>query len=771
MQLKIFGTVQGVGFRPFIYKIAKKMDLTGFVRNNGSNVEIVIDGDHKRFLELFKEHLPPLAKIDYIEKGDGDITEELLTKNNIKPGEFKILFSTDGIRESAIPPDTSLCIECLSELFNRDNRRHHYPFINCTDCGARFSVIKDMPYDRDKTAMQPFELCDECKNEFIEPTDRRMHAQTISCPKDGPEFSLYTKGGKLTESDNPIKDFAKLLDAGNLGIIKSWGGMHIVSAISEIERMRDWYNRPQKPFAVMIRDLEAVEKYCDLNNHTKNLLEIPQRPIVLLPKRKAIEDSELLEKLSPGIDTLGVYLPYSPIQYMLFHYLKKDALIMTSANPQGEPLIIDNDKAFELDLDAYLLHNREIINRVDDSIINPHNSKFYFLRKSRGFVPEPIDVCYRKIILSVGAERNVTAAVSKNGKLYTSQYIGNTYYYNTLEFLEEAIKHLLRLLGIDKIDGVAFDLHPQYPTRRLALELAEKYKVDTFEIQHHWAHATALMLDAEIHDPMIALTLDGAGYGPDGTIWGGEVLFSYFDRYKQLGSLERIPLIGGDMAVHHPKRLVFGIYDKLGLNPDDLNYFRKGEAEVYRNIIKTSPQTSSLGRVLDSIACYLGIAPERTYDGEPAMKLERYLAIGKPEYQFKAELDTTEEGPVVIQTSSLFKQLFDFVGSKNPSDLPEREKANLSYSFVSELMKKLVHISVEGVMATDANYIGLSGGVTYNLPLVQMVEDELDRLIKTDQINKEVRLVTHSRLPNGDGCISTGQNIITGHMQGEDLSC
>jgi hydrogenase maturation protein HypF len=305
----------------------------------------------------------------------------------------------------------------------------------------------------------------------------------------------------------------------------------------------------------------------------------------------------------------------------------------------------------------------------------------------------------------------------------------------------------------------------------LAVELAEKFKVDTFEIQHHWAHAAALMLDAEVHDPIIAMTLDGAGYGPDGTIWGGEVLFSFFDRYKQLGSLERIPLIGGDMAVHHPKRLVFGIYDRLGLNPDDLNYFRKGESEVYRNIIKTSPQTSSLGRVLDSIACYLDIAPERTYDGEPAMKLERYLAFGKPEYQFEADLESTEEGPIVIQTSSLFKQLFEFVGSKRPSDLSDRDKANLSYSFVSELMNKLVQISVEGIKDNDANYIGLSGGVTYNLPIVQMVENELDELIKSGQINKKVRLLTHSRLPNGDGCISTGQNIITGHMQGEDLSC
>lgn len=771
MQLKVYGTVQGVGFRPFVYKIATKLGYGGYVRNNGSNVEIVLDKDPKKFLEEFKANLPPLAQIDYIEKENGTLTKKLLKENKIKSKEFRILFSTDGTRESAIPPDTALCDECLSELYKSSNRRYLYPFINCTDCGARFSVISNMPYDRDKTAMAPFTLCKDCNKEFANPKNRRMHAQTISCHNDGPKFYFYKKGGMQIKTGNPIKNFASELDLGKLGIMKSWGGMHIVTSLDEIERLRDWYKRPQKPFAVMIRDLKAAENYCLLDKYTKNLLEIPQRPIVLIQKRMDNEYADIIEKLSPGLDTLGVYLPYSPIQYLLFHYLKNDALIMTSANPQGEPLIIDNEKAFELDLDMYLIHDREIINRVDDSLIIPHKENFYYIRKSRGFVPEPLDVCYNKIILGVGAERNVNAAISKKGKLYTSQYIGNTYYYNTLEFLDESIQHLMRLLGITKLDAVAIDLHPQYPTRKLGRELAEKFEVELFEIQHHWSHAASLILDAEVHEPIIALTLDGAGYAPDGTIWGGEVLYSYFDRYKHLGTLEFLPLIGGDMAVHHPKRLVFGVFEKLGLNSDDLGYFTPGEGEVYRNIIKTSPQTSSLGRILDTISCYLGIALERTYEGEPAMKLERYLSIGKPEYEFKTDFKVTDEGLKIVKTMPLFKQLFDYVGANNPIKLPELDKANLSYSFILELMKNLVKIAIDGAKQMKINYIGLSGGVTYNLPIVEMVQTEIENAKETDLKIEDLRLLTHSRLPNGDGCISTGQNVITGHMQGDDVNC
>ena len=767
MQLKVYGIVQGVGFRPFVYKLARSLGYTGYVRNNGSNVEIVIDGDHNRFLSAFWDQLPPLAQVDRIEEDNGTKTAELLQKNGIQLGEFRILISTEGARESAIPPDTALCDACLAELFEPTDRRYLYPFINCTNCGARFSVISDMPYDRDKTSMKKFKLCDECAREFSAPDNRRLHAQTISCSVDGPEFSLYSKGGRHVTSKAPIKDFASELDSGAIGIVKSWGGMHIVSILSEIGRLRDWYKRPEKPFAVMARDLEAGKKYCEIDDHSQKLLTMVERPIVLVPKRKDTDNSEVLELISPGLDTIGLYLPYSAIQYLLFNYLEHDALIMTSANPRGEPLIINNTEAFELDLDVYLFHNREIINRVDDSLIIPHDDGYYFIRKSRGFVPLPIEVNYDNIILAVGPERNVTAAVSKKGKLYTSQYIGNTNYYRTLQFLDEASKYLMRLLGITKIDAVALDLHPQYPTRKLALELSERFDVKPYEIQHHWAHAASLMLDADVTDPIIALTLDGAGYGPDNIVWGGEVLLSRFTDYEHLGSLELIPLLGGDKSVYEPQRLVSGIYEKLSLNSDELNYFPTKVNEVFRKMLETSPLTSSLGRVLDALAAYFGIAIKRTYEGEPAMKLERYLASGRETDQYKFETKITADDSTNLRrvlTLPLFKQLFDYVGVRSPEGLPNEEKANLCTGFVREVMRSLVQVGFDAAKVLDIKYLGLSGGVTYNIPIIEMIRREVADKKESGEVSEDLQLLTHSRLPNGDGGISAGQNAIAGHL-------
>ena len=768
MQLKVYGIVQGVGFRPFVYKIAKSLGYTGYVRNNGSNVEIVIDGDHKIFLKQFWSQLPPLAQVERVDESDGQNTQVLIEKNGVLPGEFKILLSTDGVRESAIPPDTALCDDCLKELFETTDRRFRYPFINCTNCGARFSVISDMPYDRDKTSMIDFPLCDACQNEFTDPINRRMHAQTISCPTDGPEFSFYNKGGQAVQSKNPIKDFTHELDAGAIGIVKSWGGMHIVSILSEINRLRNWYSRKEKPFAVMVRDLEAVEKYCVVDDYIRSLLGLPERPIVLVPKIKN-GDKELytyLEQISPGLDTIGLYLPYSAIQYLMFNYLEHDALVMTSANPHGEPLIIHNSEAFDLNLEAYLFHNRKIINRIDDSLIVPHEirNSYYFIRKSRGFVPVPLEIDYNDIILAVGAESNVTAALSKNGKLYTSQYIGNTKYYKTIEFLNEALHYLMRLLGIKHLDAIALDLHPQYPTRKLALELAEHYGVNTFELQHHWSHAACLMLDAGISEPIVALTLDGAGYGEDKTIWGGEVLYSELTSFKRTGSLELLPLIGGDKAVYEPKRLVFGIYEKLKMNSDELNYFPTNTADVFRKMLKNSPQTSSFGRILDSLSCYFGISTQRTYDGEPAMKLERYLALCKPKYQFETTTETDNNNMKRIKTLPLFKQLFEYVGASEPTKMDNQMKGDLCHSFVRELVRKLVFIALESAKNLGTEYIGLTGGVTYNIPINDMILVEFTDQLESGNYDKELKFITHSRLPNGDGGISAGQNVITSRL-------
>jgi hydrogenase maturation protein HypF len=628
-----------------------------------------------------------------------------------------------------------------------------------------------MPYDRDKTSMNDFKLCHDCNSEFIDPLNRRMHAQTISCPTDGPVFSLFTKGGRQVPSREPIKDFARELDAGAIGIVKSWGGMHIVSILDEIVRLRQWYKRPEKPFAVMARDLEAAEKYSNLDAHTEALLKLPERPIVLVPKRNDLENFKELELVSPGLDSIGMYLPYSAIQYLLFEYLKHDALVMTSANPRGEPLVVNNTEAFDLDLDVYLLHNREIINRVDDSLIIPYTDKYFFIRRSRGFVPVGIDVDNQQKILAVGAESNVTTSLSKSGKLYTSQYIGNTNYYRTSQFLSEAAQYLMRLLGIKELDAIALDLHPQYPTRKLAMELAEECgskDIKTFEIQHHWAHAASLMLDAQVHESIIALSIDGAGYGSDKTVWGGEVLNSRLDAFDRLGSLELLPLIGGDKAVYEPQRLVIGVYECLGLNSEELKYFPEGTYEVFRKMMPQAPQTSSFGRVLDTLSCYFGIGTRRTYDGEPAMKLERYLAMGNPSVPFNTNIETQTDASGLevqrVQTLPMFKQLFEHVGSREPTMLDDEEKANLCNSFVSTLVQWLMKLAVQGAKKQDINYLGVTGGVSYNLPINDMIKKEFESNLSASELDSDCRLLTHSRLPNGDGGISAGQNVIAGTL-------
>ncbi|MCK4444125.1 MAG: carbamoyltransferase HypF, partial [Thermoplasmata archaeon] len=529
MLLKIFGVVQGVGFRPTVYRIASSMDLKGYVKNKGSYVEVCVDRDEESFVDRLKDELPVLGRIDRIETVESDCHKEY--------DSFLILSSEEGRRDPSIPPDVATCDNCREEIFDPDDRRYMYPFTNCTDCGARYSLIEDFPYDRKHTSMDDFPLCEICSQEYGEPGDRRFHAQTISCYDDGPRYVLYDGKGEAVDETNPVARFAKEIDSGGIGVAKSWGGMHIVCKLDAIPRFREWYGRPYKPFAVMVRDIETARKYAHVGDHEEDLLTSFQAPIVLLQKKHGQFD-EILDHVSPGLGNIGLYLPYTAIQHILFHNVKSDSLVMTSANLPDEPMLIRNEDAFSLGLDLYLLHNRRIVSRVDDSVLVPFEGKKFFIRKSRGFVPNLLNVYHDLNILSIGAEENVTVSISKDGKVVTSQYIGNTTRYEVQNFMMDSIDRLLDLFGVNEIDAVAIDLHPQYSTRRVGEELAERFDVDTIEIQHHWAHASSLMVDNDREDPMIALSVDGVGYGLDGKIWGGEILHSQLDSFRRLGHLE-----------------------------------------------------------------------------------------------------------------------------------------------------------------------------------------------------------------------------------------
>jgi hydrogenase maturation protein HypF len=729
-----------VGFRPTVYRIAKSLNLNGFIRNNGSNVEVNIDGDHEGFIEQLNEELPPLAKISEIVYED--------VPSDKKYTDFQILFSEDGERSSQIPTDTAICEDCISELFDKNDRRFHYPFINCTNCGARFSAIAKVPYDRENTSMKDFSLCGECTSEYDLPSDRRFYAQTISCPDEGPHFTMYGKDKRRIDSDNVIELFANQIDEGVIGILKSWGGMHLICNLDVLGRFRKWYRRPHKPFAVMARNIDVAKNMAEISQFEKELLTSLQRPIVILRKKPALLDDPILNLVSPGLDNIGLYLPYSAIQHLLFNYLRSDAITMTSANPPGEPIITDNKEVFRLGCDLYLLHNRDIINRIDDSVIVPFEDKKFFIRKSRGFVPEELNPMHTKSVIGVGAEENVTASVSKDGKQYSTQYIGDVRDYNVYEFFKSATFHLMDLFGIGEVDAIGRDMHPLYTSGRFAQELGNRFEAPVYEIQHHWAHAASLIVDNNISGPIICMTLDGVGYGTDGNLWGGEVLKASLTDFDRLARLDYLPLIGGDKAVSDPKRILFGISELLGRKS---HYYEEEKAAILRKAIKSSPKSCSMGRFLDAISCHLGICCKKTYDGEPAIKLEKYLNLGKEKYEFDCEIERGE--PTVIKTFPLFEKLFEYTSEK---DFSQKEKSDIAYSIVSEILKKIVLVAAEKAHDMDITYIGLTGGVAYDLPIVRIIKSEIEK--------HDLTPLLHNNVPCGDGGISIGQNAIAGNL-------
>lgn len=718
VKILVRGVVQGVGFRPTVFRVAEKLGSRGYVKNAGSNVEICINGNGQKFIEELKKALPRLARIDHYEFCAGE------PKNK----GFQIITSSDGERTSPIPPDVAVCDQCLEELFDKKNRRHDFPFINCTDCGARFSVISDVPYDRKNTSMSKFKLCGKCKADYTRPADRRFHAQTISCPNCGPSLKL-----QASQTKSPLNDFAERIDKGAIGAMKSWGGAHIVCLVSEASRLRKRYNRPQKPFAVMVKSLKAARKYAHISRAEETLLTSASRPIVLLRKKT----SQWLEPVAPGLDRVGLYLPYTAIQHLLFSHLKKDALLMTSGNIPGEPMAITNKEVLELDADIHLLHDREIINRIDDSVVLPHDDGFFFIRKSRGYVPEPLPLFYEKTLLAMGGDMNSTCALSVSGKGIMSQHIGDVSHYTTSEFLEKAIRHLMKLYKVKEPDAVIVDMHPRYSSRRVGKELAEEFGVPLIQVQHHEAHAYALMAEHGLKRLKV-LSCDGTGYGKDSAVWGGEIIEVSRSGAKRHGHLRYIPLLGGDKAVEDPRRVVFAITSLLGI---DQPYFRGREEKLLASMLERSVKASSTGRILDALACWLGVCTQMTYDGEPAMKLEKFMGMGKAKYDFHAQVKSG-----VVDTLDLFSQLNEI--AEPGKKLRPREIADISRSFTEALFEGMIQA------AKPKTALGFTGGVSYNLVINEILEKKLDE--------RGIKLVSHCRVPSGDGGISFGQLVAGG---------
>ena len=718
MRIVIRGIVQGVGFRPAVHRVAKHLGAHGYVQNNGSNVVIEVDQGPEAFMSALRAALPPLARIDSVEIGPGKEDDELRAMG------FVIQHSQGGDRGVGIPTDSAMCDRCRTEMLTPGLRRHFYPFTNCTDCGARFTVIEDLPYDRDKTSLREFPLCPDCRKEYEDPEDRRFHHQTISCPACGPRYRLLDHDGKGIPGD-PVREFARLLQGGGICIIKSWGGMHLCCTLDTLPRLRQWYRRKEKPFAIMVRDLASARRYCSPDANEERLLSSANRPIVLVNK----VDSELTEMIAPGLGNIGIFLPYTEMQALLFHQLEVDALIMTSANVPGEPMVLRDEDALALGAEAYLLHNRRIINRCDDSVMRLYGGGHFYIRKSRGSIPSPIPFPLSGTALGVGAQESVAGALAFKKELHATQYIGDTSSAGVLEFLEASLQYMRQLLEPGKIDVIGMDLHPGYSTRRLAKAMAETEGSQLVEVQHHHAHAAALLVDAGV-DELTVLTLDGTGYGSDGTAWGGEVLHSTFASFERIGHLQPFPLLGGEKAVHDIRRLAFALDEIGGAEPNGVN---SEEAQLFRKMMRSAPLTSSFGRVLDALAYRLNICSYRTYDGEPAMKLERHLETGRV-HRLRAEIEDR-----TVLTAPLFASLDRIPG--NADD----KAASVTYA----LLEGLVDIASVKAKKRGLDVIGLTGGVSYDRPICAMVEKQVKE--------RGLRLVLPTRTPNGDGCVSTGQ--------------
>ena len=752
--LHVTGTVQGVGFRPFIYRLAKSHGLSGYVKNLGNHVEILIEGKRanlESFLNNLPEKKPPLARIK-------EIKINIVSFSGFP--EFIIIQSEQGTFEnSIIPPDTAICEECKSEIFDSSSRYYHYPFTVCTNCGPRYTTVRTLPYDRKNTTMADFPLCEDCEVEYTNPFNRRYHAQPFCCPECGPEIWLSDAQGKVFEKNyEAIVKASDLLEQGSILSIKGFGGFHIAcNARKEdpVKELRRRLGRPEQPFAVMAKDTAVVESFAELRDGDRRCLTSSRRPITVLPKSKAFK---LAESVSPNLHNIGVMLPYTGIQSLLFDLVPDSVYVMTSANLPGRPMVIENKEALEKlkgIADFHLLHNRVIANRNDDTVIRVVNGQKAFIRRSRGFVPEPIELPFEvEAVAGIGAEMNSTITLAKGNLAYISQYIGNTSHIETFRYHSEVFQHLVQLTGIEPLKW-GCDLHPSFNTTRFAISRGEE---KALRIQHHYAHILALMADNSLPEDsrVLGIALDGVGYGEDGTVWGGEILGTSYFGYKRLGHLLPQSMPGGDLAVKIPGRMVLGMLSgKLGeaeLEKLPL-YFPRGRqefsavAQQLRRKINVTV-SSSAGRVLDAAAALLGICQVRTYEGEPAMKLESAAkkSLQKPDLPlvFKKE---GKAGTPVLDTTELLLGVYEYSGGKySPEDL--------AFAVEENLAKGIAEITITLAAKKGFEKVGLSGGVAYN--------DHITSCIAGTVKEAGFEFLTHRRVPCGDGCISFGQAIAAG---------
>lgn len=615
VRIRVTGVVQGVGFRPFVWRLANELKLTGWVKNDAAGVEIHVEGAPEVLNELarrVRDDAPPLARVDVVS------AQPVAIEN---PAGFAIVASSGGKVSTAIGHDTAPCASCLAELFDPANRRYRHPFITCTHCGPRYTVTRRLPYDRPQTSLAPFPFCPDCQREYTDPADRRFHAETTCCPNCGPQLQLLDAAGQPVDGDSIASTLA-LLKVGKVVAIKGLGGFHLAcdaTNATTVAALRERKQREEKPFAVMVADVEFARRFAKVGVGGTALLESAERPIVLLEKLAE------LPSIAPGLSELGLMLPATPIQYLLFHDTPELALVMTSANPHGEPQVIGNEEALQRlsgIADAFLLHDRDIVVRCDDSVRRGTG----FIRRARGYVPRAIKLPHEfPSVLAVGGWFKNTVCVTRGNEAFVSQHIGDLDNAAACGFFEESIAHLLHILDVEP-ERVAHDLHPDFHSTCFAAAFAAERGIPAIGVQHHHAHIASVCAEHGVTDPILGLALDGVGLGADGTAWGGELLRVAGAHCERLGHLVPLALPGGDVAAREPWRMAAAALHALGRGDEIAKrYAAEAAAPMVATMLArgiNSPLTSSAGRLFDAAAGLLGVRRRCSFEGQAAMLLE-----------------------------------------------------------------------------------------------------------------------------------------------------
>lgn len=749
-RISVKGIVQGVGFRPFVYTQATNLNLTGWIRNISSGVEMEINGSANgvaSFLHALQFSLPPLARIDRLtvqECQPNHYTQFEILPSQSQPGDY-----------IPVSPDMSICKDCAAELFDPTNRRYRYPFINCTNCGPRFTIIQDIPYDRPKTTMSGFPMCPDCHAEYANPLDRRFHAQPVACPVCGPLIWFEDQQhNRLSNQEEALQTARDWIRAGKIIAIKGLGGFHLACDAANdaaVRELRARKKRSQKPFALMAFNLETIQKFACVQNEEASLLASPQKPVVLLQKQPG---ALLSSEIAPGQNTLGFMLPYTPLHLLLLEPKSSfpEVLVMTSGNLSEEPIAhTDEDAHRRLNhlADGFLLHNREIHTRVDDSVLRVNQGAVYPIRRARGYSPDPI-ILNQSLpeILAAGAELKNTFCLTRDQYAFLSHHIGDMENYETLQAFQSSVEHYQTLFRIQP-KMIAADLHPNYLATRYAQERAGREGIPLIFVQHHHAHLAACLADNQqpAEKTAIGVIFDGTGYGTDGTIWGGEFLVGGIRSFTRPYHLAYTPLPGGDLSVRKPARMALAYLWQAGIEwmPElpACQALCYEERPLLRSQLEhhiNTPQTSSMGRLFDAVSALIGVQQIASYEGQAAIELEALASQDQPgrEYSFSIENDQINPAPL----------LRDIITDwSNGVSLPV-----ISARFHHSVASMSVEVCQRLRKSTGCNSVVLSGGVWQNILLLKLT---------TTGLNKTgFEVFTHRQVPTNDGGIALGQAVI-----------